>query len=230
MIHYHGCPITPREALYSLAGRFFCNSFAKPQDVAVCHEIGQGNMLDNGAFTTWRVGRESDWRAWAEWAEPWLDYLTTWCVLPDAIDGGEGENDALLREWGIFGEERAAPVWHLDEPISRLLRLCDAFPRVCFGSAGAYRTIGSHAWHVRVSQAFDALADADGRVRVWIHMLRGMNLSGGPYPFSSVDSTDVGRNHNRQQNTAAAMAARWDSIQCPARWSPVGEQLALGQD
>ena len=49
-------------------------------------------------------------------------------------------------------------------------------------------------------------------------MLRGMSLAGGPYPFASVDSTDVAQNHNRPQNTPARMAARWDAMQCPSRW------------
>jgi hypothetical protein len=57
-------------------------------------------------------------------------------------------------------------------------------------------------------------------------MLRGMSLAGGPYPFASADSTDVARNHNRQQNTARAMADRWDAMQTPALWRRV-EQLEL---
>lgn len=31
----------------------------------------------------------------------------------------------------------------------------------------------------------------------WLHMLRGMQLSGGAYPFASVDSTDIAQNHHR---------------------------------
>ena len=50
MIHYHGTPITPIEVLYTLAGRHFCVSHMRPEDVQRCHNIGQGVMLDNGAF------------------------------------------------------------------------------------------------------------------------------------------------------------------------------------
>jgi hypothetical protein len=57
-------------------------------------------------------------------------------------------------------------------------------------------------------------------------MLRGMSLSGSEYPFASVDSTDIGRNHNRPHNNAAAMAQRWDALQNPARWVR-HEQLAF---
>lgn len=229
MIHYHGCPITPRQTLYELAGRFFCNSFADARDVAVCHEIGQGNMLDNGAFSTWRGGRETDWRAWAEWVEPWLDYRTTWAVLPDSIDGGEEENDLLVREWGgVFGDQ-GAPVWHLDESIDRLVSLCSSFDRVCFGSAGAYSVVGSKLWHRRVAAAFDAIADVDGRVRIWVHMLRGLALAGSHYPFASADSTNAARNHkgsHRQKpRPIAEIVAEIDARQCPARWQRTGTQL-----
>jgi hypothetical protein len=87
VIHYHGTPITPRATLYELAGRNFCVSFANPRDTKVVHEIGQSVMLDNGAFTIWKQGGVPDWGAWADWVMPWLDYPTTWCVLPDVIDG-----------------------------------------------------------------------------------------------------------------------------------------------
>ena len=65
-----------------------------------------------------------------------------------------------------------------------------------------------------------------GPVPVWLHMLRGMALSGSEYPFASVDSTDVARNHNRPHNDALQMALRWDGKQCPARWT-YREQLEL---
>lgn len=229
MIHYHGCPITPRAELLTLAGRFFCHSFARPDDVQIGHEIGQGNMLDNGAFSTWRgrargAAAREDWSAWWGWAEPWLEHPCTWAVIPDSIDGGVEENDRLLEEWGWrVGIVQGAPVWHLHEPIERLVRLCDEWPfRVCFGSSGIYRTIGTVAWHSRVSEAFDAVADDVGRVPP-IHMLRGMSMSGRHYPFASADSTDIAQNHARPQNTAAKMAARWDSMQCPPRWVRVNQ-------
>lgn len=224
MIHYHGCPITPRTELYTLAGRFFCNSFADPRDTKVCHEIGQGNMLDNGAFTAWADGLEPDWHAWAYWALPWLDWQNTWAVLPDSIDGGVEANDRLLAQWAPVVS--GAPVWHLDEPLGRLIDLAERFDRVCFGSSGVYAVLQTDAWHDRVTKAFNALADQDGRVRVHIHMLRGMALSGSHYPFASVDSTDVARNHNRPQNSAYDMVARWDTMQCAPRWTIV-DQLEL---
>lgn len=224
MIHYHGTPITPITALLELRGRCFCVSHAKPQDVRRVHEIGQSVMLDNGAFSKWKSGTPTDWAAFYAWAEPWLSFPTTWAVIPDVIDGGSQLQDALLREWP-FGH-KGAPVWHMDEPIHRLERLCDEWPRVCIGSTAEYATVLSPAWARRMDECWDLLA----RGRQFlpnIHMLRGMQLSGKRWPFASVDSTDVAQNHNRQQNTPRKMADRWDALQCPGRWIEQPEQLEL---
>jgi hypothetical protein len=224
--------------VHELTGRHFCVSYARPDDIEVCHRIGQSVMLDNGAFSFWRERMEGrapslkahatgngDWSGYYDWAEEWLDHPTTWAVIPDVIDGSEEENDRLLVSWFQRRLLKGSPVWHLHESLDRLRRLASGYERVCFGSSAAYRTVGSVAWHRRVSEAFDAIADERGRVP-WVHMLRGMSLAGGPYPFASADSTDVARNHNRQQNTARAMADRWDAMQTPALWRRV-EQLEL---
>jgi hypothetical protein len=228
VIHYHGTPITPRETLLSLAGRV---SWADPRDVSVCHRIGQSVMLDNGAYTFWRRSRKNpdpeSWRGYMNWAEGWLEFQTTWAVIPDVIDGSEADNDGLLVSWFQRRLPRGAPVWHLHESLERLKRLAHGYDRVCFGSSGQYANVGDDRWRRRVDQAFNAIADDSGRVNTWVHMLRGMSLSGSHYPFASVDSTDVARNHNREQNTARLLADRWDGLQCPARWSRVPELREL---
>lgn len=235
MIHYHGTPISPRPVLESLAGLHFCVSYADARDAATCHRIGQSVMLDNGAFTVWRQGRAVDWDAWAAWADEWLAYPTTWAVLPDSIDGGELENDRLLDRYAArLPAGQVAPVWHLHEPIRRLRRLCRDYRRVCFGSSGAYRDVGSVAWRARVSEAFDAIADGRGRVP-WIHMLRGMKLAGDVFPFASVDSANVARNHapipsrGKARQDPRQMADRHDAVQCPALWLP-NDQLTLKEE
>lgn len=215
-IHYHGTPISPRSVLDTLAGRHFCVSFAAQQDIKYCHDIGQSVMLDNGAFTVWKQERSVNWAAYYEFAEQWLEYQTTWAVIPDVIDGTEEANDRLIEQWphGV----RGAPVWHMHESIGRLLRLAEKWPRVCIGSSKEYAAVGDRHWHNRMIEAMNELC-GNGPAPVWLHMLRGMSLAGSRYPFASVDSTDIGRNHNRPQNTAAKMAALWDAQQCRARWT-----------
>lgn len=226
VMHFHGTPITPRSKLHELAGRNFSVSFAEPRDVKIVHEIGQAVMLDNGAYTFWRQGKPTDWDAYMDWVEEWLDYPTTWAVIPDVIDGTEEENDRLLVSWFQRRLPKGAPVWHLHESLERLQRLCRGYERVCFGSSGRFTTVGSLAWHLRVAQAFNTIADEDGRVP-WIHMLRGMSMSGSRYPFASVDSADVARNHSQRPRTIRQQADRWDVAQNPGRWqhSPVQTEL-----
>jgi uncharacterized protein YigA (DUF484 family) len=64
-----------------------------------------------------------------------------------------------------------------------------------------------------MDDAFNGLAQRHKRMP-WLHMLRGMQLATETYPFASLDSTDVARNHNRPQNIAREMADRWDAAQC----------------
>lgn len=222
--HYHGTPITPLSVLGKMAGRSFCVSYAAPAQVKVCHDIGQSVQLDNGAFTFWRQGTPANWEGYYAWVEPWLEYATTWAVIPDVIDGDEEANDKLLVEWFQRRIPKGAPVWHLHEPIDRLKRLCHGYARVCIGSSGQWATPGTPGWHRRMEQAMNAVCDPTPRA--WLHMLRGMSLAGSEYPFASVDSTDVARNHNRNGNDALEMALRWDGKQCPARWT-YREQLAF---
>lgn len=225
-LHYHGTPITPIDVLYSLAGRHFCVSHARPEQVARAHEIGQSVMLDNGAFSKWKRGYETNWSAYYAWTDRWLHTPSTWAVIPDEIDAGSQQQDALIREWP-HGKRQASPVWHMDEPLPRLLRLCeDGWERVCIGSTAEFATVLSPAWERRMDEAFSAMARTFGRMPR-CHMLRGMQLSGRRWPFYSVDSTDVAQNHNRPQNTARAMADRWDAMQCLGPWSARPEQMEL---
>lgn len=223
-VHYHGTPITPMTALYALAGRSFCVSFAAPADVKRAHMIGEGVMLDNGAFSQWKAGKPTDWTAYYRWTDEWLDYPTTWAVIPDVIGGDDASNDGLIRQWPHG--ERGAPVWHMHSPIDRLLRLASEWPRVCFGSSARYEVVLSDVWQRRMDEAWNALERRNARTP-WTHMLRGMQCAGLRWPFASVDSTDIARNHNRPQNSPRTMADRWDAMQCPGRWEPQPEQMEL---
>lgn len=224
MIHYHGTPITPVAALYELSGRHFCVSHARPDDVRRVHEIAQSVMLDNGAFSAWKRGHVVDWHGYYHWADQWLDYPTTWAVIPDVIDAGTQEQDALLREWPHG--DRGAPVWHMDEPTYRLLALCEKWPLVCIGSTAEFRKVLSPEWTARMDAAWNEISRTFGRTPR-LHMLRGMQLSGRQWPFASVDSTDIAQNHHLPHRSPRSMADRWDAMQTPANWAIRPEQQEL---
>ncbi len=226
-IHYHGTPITPSAALHKLSGKHFCVSFANPQQVEHVHKIGQSVMLDNGAFTAWSSGVTPDWNKYYRWSEKWLEARTTWAVIPDSIVGDEADNDTLIEQWPHG--RRGAPVWHLHESIGRLLSLASKWDRICIGSSGEYKSVGTARWHMRMIEAMNNLC-GNGPAPVWLHMLRGMNVCDSIYPFASVDSTDIARNHHIGF-CPLAMATRWDALQSPIRWSirPVQEDIFGGK-
>jgi hypothetical protein len=215
MIHYHGTPITPVSALLTLAGRHFCVSHARPDDVTRVHQIGQSVMLDNGAFSKFTKGKPTDWPAYYAWCDRWLDYPTTWAVIPDVIEAGSQEQDALIREWPHG--QRGAPVWHMNEPIDRLVRLTENWSKVCIGSTDEFWKVLSPAWRERMDEAWNEIAKRHTKTP-WVHMLRGMQLSGMEWPFASADSTDIAQNHHLPHKSARSMADRWDAAQCPSKW------------
>lgn len=222
MLHYHQADINPRDKLLDLAGRHLLVSHAYPGPARYAHEIAQSVLLDNGAFSVWRSGKVADWPGFYDWCDQWFDCPTTWAIIPDVIDGGEEAQNALIGQWPH--KHRGAPVWHLNEPIDRLCRLADEWPRVCLGSAGDYATVGDDRWHHRMTDAFNTLARR-GRLP-WLHGLR-MQGVGHLYPFGSVDSADIARNQNRPQNTIPKMAERWDRVQPRVGWSPIAIQQEL---
>tara|TARA_R110000787_G_scaffold193035_8_gene304619 strand:+ start:3277 stop:3906 length:630 start_codon:yes stop_codon:yes gene_type:complete len=205
-----------------LSGRHLLVSHAYPRAVAISHEIAQTVLLDNGAFSVWRSGKKADWAAFYNWTDVWLDSPTTWAIIPDVIDAGEAAQDELIKQWPHG--KRGSPVWHMDEPIDRLLRLTDEWPRVCVGSAGEWPNVGTDSWHQRMTTVFNQLAKR-GRLP-WIHGLR-MQGVGHLYPYGSVDSADIARNNNRPQNSISKMVNRWDSIQPKFTWEQHPTQQEL---
>jgi len=234
-IKYHGTPITPRDVLLSLAGCSFCVSYFNrtKSNVDLIDGIASSLMLDNGAFSAWQAGTDLTddyWRSYYDWCDPLLDRPTTWAVIPDAIMAGSQEQDRLVAQWPHG--ERGAPVFHLTSdfmpPVSRLLTLLDVWPRVCIGWAHPPKQhpIGGHVFERTMDQVWNEIAKRHRRTPN-VHMFRGMQLTQSHWPFASVDSTDIARNHNRPQNTADRMAARWDAAQCPPRWEAKPLQMEL---
>lgn len=212
-LHYHVTPLTPTAALESVAGSHFCVSYYRPDQIEIAHRLGQSVMLDNGAYSFWRDGVQAEaswWQSYYLWAERWLSYPTTWAVIPDVIDGGEEANDALLEDWPHG--DRGVPVWHMHESLDRLRALCAEWPKVAIGSSGLYSRMQSPSWHARMEQAFNAVWEPG----LWLHLLRGMDLTGGPYPFASVDSSNLAQNHHR--SSAVELRIELDARQCPAGW------------
>lgn len=164
-------------------------------------------MYDNGAFSFWqaalRRGEEwsfkEDWAAYYEWLEPRLFHPGRWAIIPDAPGAPSQLNDSLLGDWP-FGQ-KGAPVWHMDGPIERLLRLCERYDRVCLGWTGT--KVGEPAYRSRMDEIGAALGNR------WpvLHMLRGTAVA-FDYPFDSADSTSLAQNGWRY-DTAFDFGDRW---------------------
>lgn len=223
MIHYHGTPLTPRSELLKMAGKHFCVSFANPNDADWCLANGQSVMWDNGGFTAFTKGKEVDWAKYYAWLEARLGH-PHWAVVPDVIDGTVEQQRELVAQWP-FQKLLGAPVWHMGLPLEYLIELAEVWPRICFGSSGRYWQIGSPDWERRADAAFNALEAAG--LRPWVHMLRGLAMSGDRWPFASADSVNVARNFKDTSACPERMARRIDSIQCPVRWTVRAKQEEL---
>jgi hypothetical protein len=216
-LHYHGTPLSPTTELMKLAGKCFCVPFSDARDADRCLQIGQSVMFDNGAFSAHTRDKPLDVPGYVKFLEPRLSQ-PHWAIPPDVIDGTiEQQREALLA-WP-FPPELSAPVWHMGLSIDYLLELADEWPRICFGSTRQYWQVGSDSWCRRADEAFNALSAAHKHLP-WIHMLRGMNLSGDRWPFASVDSVNVARNFKDSNTDPERMARRLDSIQCNTPWAP----------
>jgi hypothetical protein len=182
-------------------------------------------MLDNGAFSAKTRGLPFDRDGFYAWVEPLLAH-PHWGVVPDVIDGSEDEQREMLKSWP-FRKEMGIPVWHLGLSISYLIELCDSWGRVCFGSAGEFWQIGTSKWCHRMDEAFNALVNAYGKQIPWVHGMRMLGQSSGPWPLASADSTNVALHHAEHLECAGCMAKRIDSTNPPANWKiqPLQEVL-----
>jgi len=218
-IHYHGLPLTPDENLAFLAGRHFCLSYAtargRPTQVRKAIALGQSILWDNGAYSAKTKGVSFDEEGFYAWVAPNLGH-PHWAVVPDVIDGTVAEQRPLVARWP-FARELGAPVWHLGLPTDYLLELVDAWPKVCFGSAGNYWQIGSQVWRRRMDEAFDALLSRR-RQLPWIHGLRMLGQVGCEWPLASADSVNVARNYKTARTCPGCMAHRIDQVNGPLYW------------
>jgi hypothetical protein len=213
------------KAIETMGGKHFCVSYARPDDLKRCLRIGQSLMLDNGAFSAKTRGLPFDRDGFYGWVEPLLVH-PHWGVVPDVIDGSEDEQREMVKSWP-FRKEMGIPVWHLGLSISYLIELCDSWGRVCFGSAGEFWQIGTSKWCHRMDEAFNALVNTYGKQIPWVHGMRMLGQSSGPWPLASADSTNVALHHAEHLECAGCMAKRIDATNPPTQWKnqPLQEVL-----
>ncbi len=205
MIHYHGGPITPETCAYRVwRSRHACVSFAEPRQITLAAAICQTFMLDNGAFSLWRKGQETDWPGYYAWCDEWLYHpACDWAIIPDVIEGTEDENDALLAEWP-FGH-RGVPVWHLNESAERLVRLAAEWPRVALGSCDEWDVSVPTKCLQRLYDVLPAICRR-GQPVTRLHGLRMLNPQiVTRVPLASADSTNVARNIGIDGNWASGV-------------------------
>lgn len=197
-VHFHGTPIWGNKGnvhriAVTGAGAFV--SFARPDQLkaslACANEVG----IDNGAFSAWKRGLDINWNQFYQWLHAYYFHpKVKFFVIPDVVEGGEADNDALVKSVPNAFREKAAPVWHLHESFNRLITLCENWPRVCFGSSGEFAQIRTFRWQKRMDAAFNIIYGRNG-LKTKIHglrMLDGRVL--GNYPLNSADSTNLACN------------------------------------
>ena len=225
----YGLPLNPISALEQLKGASFCVSYATRKKLGrqldqAMELVGEDGILlvDNGAFSAWKSGvdtmnDESYLEGFAEWANAILEACPqAVAVLPDVIDGTVEQNAQLICEtMTMFPEDRVMAMWHMHEPISFLLHLCEGFNHVGIGSSGQYATIGK-GWRERMAEAMAAVDKWEaesGDIRPRFHLMRAQSKA-HLFAVDSSDSTNVAMNHGRQRKLGenlVAFAARVDN-------------------
>lgn len=224
MIHYHGMPLSGPSQHWGrfLQGRHAFVSFASPKCLGIVATVCQSFAIDNGAFSTWKRGASMDWAAYRDFIEQWRYHPGfDWCVIPDVIDGTAEDNDKMIEQWTL-PRHISVPVWHLHEPIQRLIWLAGAWPRIAFGSSGEFSKIGTAAWKARMHEAMTAVCGivGGGRPLCKLHGLRMLNKRlTAIYPFASADSTNAAIN--------AAYTKKFKTYPPPNAWQRA-ETVAWG--
>lgn len=92
-------------------------SFAHPEQVGIVAEVCQSFVLDNGAFSFWKSGKDTDWRAFFDWVKVWSKHPgLDWILAPDVIEDDEDDRTAPM---AFYKNERAEFIPHQDfeEPL-----------------------------------------------------------------------------------------------------------------
>jgi hypothetical protein len=246
MIHYHGLPITPASAACAaIGGGHAFISHRYPEQLGLVLDVCQSFAVDNGAFSAWKSGKPiTDWREYYDWVAEFNRYgAYDFGVIPDVIDGGEDDNDALLKEWPWQDNKNkgvGAPVWHMHESLDRLERMAFEWPRICLGSSGEYATVGNNAWWTRMAEAMNVVCDKHGRPVTKLHGLRMLNPDVfSRLPLASADSTNIAQNigidkawrgtytPSSKDVRAMVMRERIESVNSATFWAQQETQMKL---
>jgi hypothetical protein len=174
-------------------------------------------MWDNGAFSTYTQGKLFNVDGYIQWLDDKL-YGANWGVVPDVIGGSVDQQRELHKKW-VYPKHLSCYVWHMDLPLDWLREMVEEYPRIAFGSSGRYWKLSSQEWRDRADEAWELIEKTN--TRPWVHMMRGLSVSGKRWPFASADSTNVARNHSSHKikKCTREMADRIDSLQCPLRFT-----------
>jgi hypothetical protein len=240
MIIYHGTPIggARLDVTRFLAGRHALVPFPRPDDLAAVAEVCQSFILDNGAYTIWKQGGQLDYAGYVAWVEKWHRHPGfQWAVIPDVIGGTAAENDAMLARWPAH--LKGVPVYHMHEPLERLVRLASAYEIVALGGSDKYPTLKSKTWWTRMREMMRAVCDEEGRPHCRLHGLRMLDPEVFTVlPLASADSTNAARN-NSQLNRfgmytppsaaqrADVIASRIEGYNSAPLYREAGQQVSL---
>lgn len=196
MIAFHGSPLS---GPIDRAGRFYAGrhvmvSYAYPEHIKVIADTCKSFAIDNGAFTTWRQGKQFDLVGYKRFVEEWMYHPSfAFCLIPDIIDGTERENNKLIAEW--TWKSKSVPVWHFHERITRLASFVNWWPMVALGSSGKYKTPGEPDWWNRVAEFMPSICNEQGRPYCKLHGLRMLDQDiFTKLPLHSADSTNAAMN------------------------------------
>lgn len=204
IIHHHGGPLFPGKpdmlsALYRGTGAMV--SFARPEQLKKIIRLAVSIWLDNGAFSVWKKSKNTndvvDWDLW--WAKYYAWVILNYddidhFIIPDVIEGSESDNDLLIENVPLQLRSKAVPVWHSDESLDKLVRLCRQFKIVSIGCCGDAKRIRSKAWKARMDEVF-TLVYITLKLDVRLHGLRCMDGRALiQHPWYSVDSANVAIN------------------------------------
>lgn len=224
MLHYHGTPITPKASIEAMKGKHMCISFSDPRDADWSIKNAQSIMWDNGAFSSYTKGKPFKKDQFIAWLDDKL-YAANWAVIPDVIDGTVSEQREMAADWP-YPKHLSAMVWHMGLSLDWLREIIDNYPRFCFGSSGEYWKVGGPDWCRRADEAWDIIEKSNARP--WVHMMRGLKLSKGRWPFASADSTNVARHFKeREDKCPKQMSDRIDAVQPPIRFEIKQRELNI---